>query len=83
MQLASGLVSSGIQQDDIAVITPYRQQIKLLTGLFGPMPKVEILTADRSQGRDKDCILISLVRSNVTGNVSLALLLRSRYTGHS
>jgi len=32
---------------------------------------VEILTADKSQGRDKECILISLVRSNEDGNVSL------------
>ncbi|GMG44352.1 unnamed protein product [Ambrosiozyma monospora] len=29
---------------------------------------VEILTADQYQGRDKDCIIISLVRSNDTNN---------------
>lgn len=28
------------------------------------------MTADKSQGRDKDCILVSLVRSNESGNVS-------------
>lgn len=33
------------------------------------MPRVEILTADKSQGRDKECILISLVRSNDVGNI--------------
>lgn len=52
------------------MITPYRQQIKLLTGLFVDLPRVEILTADKSQGRDKDCVLISLVRSNEVGYVS-------------
>ncbi|KAG8741435.1 Tripartite DNA replication factor [Ceratobasidium sp. 414] len=30
---------------------------------------VEILTADRSQGRDKDCIIISMVRSNEDGSI--------------
>jgi DNA replication ATP-dependent helicase Dna2 len=77
-QLATALTSSGIPQGDIAVITPYRQQIKLLSNRLGQsMPGIEILTADKSQGRDKDCIIISLVRSNNTGNVSsLALSLR-------
>jgi DNA replication ATP-dependent helicase Dna2 len=70
-QLATALTSSGIPQGDIAVITPYRQQIKLLSNRLGrSMPGIEILTADKSQGRDKDCIIISLVRSNNTGNVS-------------
>ncbi|WVQ81912.1 hypothetical protein IAT38_004039 [Cryptococcus sp. DSM 104549] len=68
-QLATALTSSGLRQEDLAVITPYRQQIKLLSGMLQPMPRVEILTADKSQGRDKDCILISLVRSNDTGNI--------------
>jgi DNA replication ATP-dependent helicase Dna2 len=71
-QLATAFTSSGISEGDIAVITPYRQQIKLLSNRLGrSMPGIEILTADKSQGRDKDCIIISLVRSNDTGNVSL------------
>jgi DNA replication ATP-dependent helicase Dna2 len=69
-QLATALTAGGVDAQDIAVITPYRQQIKLLASRFGPtLPGVEILTADKSQGRDKDCIIISLVRSNDTGNV--------------
>jgi len=64
------MTASGLKESDLAVITPYRQQIKLLSGLFAPMPRVEILTADKSQGRDKECILISLVRSNDGGYVS-------------
>jgi DNA replication ATP-dependent helicase Dna2 len=35
------------------------------------MRSVEVLTADKSQGRDKDCIIISMVRSNELGNVSM------------
>ena len=57
----------------MAVITPYRQQIKLLTGYFLSMPKVEILTADKSQGRDKEVVLISLVRSNENGHVGVKI----------
>lgn len=68
--LARALVASGIPENDIAVITPYRQQIKLLTSLLGSMPSIELLTADKAQGRDKDVVLVSLVRSNDTGNVS-------------
>ncbi|WWC63257.1 uncharacterized protein I303_105857 [Kwoniella dejecticola CBS 10117] len=69
-QLSSALTCSGLAQEDLAIITPYRQQIKLLSSLLKPsLPRVEILTADKSQGRDKDCILISLVRSNENGNI--------------
>ncbi|WVF72768.1 hypothetical protein IAT40_007586 [Kwoniella sp. CBS 6097] len=68
-QLATALYSSGLAQEDLAIITPYRQQIKLLSTLFKPLPGVEILTADKSQGRDKECILISLVRSNESGGI--------------
>lgn len=54
----------------MAVITPYRQQIKTIVQR---LPKgrsgVEVLTADRSQGRDKDCIIISFVRSNADRKV--------------
>jgi DNA replication ATP-dependent helicase Dna2 len=51
------------------VVTLYRQQIKLLSHLLSSQPDVEILTADRSQGRDKDCIIMSMVRSNEEGTV--------------
>ncbi|OCF42705.1 DNA replication ATP-dependent helicase Dna2 [Kwoniella heveanensis CBS 569] len=68
-QLATALHASGLAQEDLAIITPYRQQIKLLSTLFKPLPRVEILTADKSQGRDKECILISLVRSNESGGI--------------
>jgi len=67
---ARALVASGVPQGDIAAITPYRQQIKLLSSLFASMPRVELLTADKAQGRDKDVVLVSLVRSNESGTVS-------------
>lgn len=52
------------------MITPYRQQIKILSAMLQDMKAIEVLTADKSQGRDKDCIIISMVRSNDLGSVS-------------
>ncbi|KAH7338153.1 AAA domain-containing protein [Rhizoctonia solani] len=63
------LSRSGIRPTQIGVISPYRQQIKLLAHMLQERPEIEILTADRSQGRDKDCIIISMVRSNEDGNI--------------
>ncbi|GAA5914570.1 hypothetical protein JCM5296_006275 [Sporobolomyces johnsonii] len=63
------LSTCGVPQHDLGVITLYRQQIKLLHRELQSFPDVEVLTADRSQGRDKECILMSLVRSNPAGQV--------------
>ncbi|THH11174.1 hypothetical protein EW146_g8137 [Bondarzewia mesenterica] len=68
-QLVETLLRCGIREEQLGVITLYRQQIKLLSHLLQDRTGVEILTADRSQGRDKDCIIISMVRSNDDGKV--------------
>ncbi|KAL8281473.1 hypothetical protein RQP46_006157 [Phenoliferia psychrophenolica] len=68
-QLANALVQCGVQQRDIGVISPYRQQTKVLSRKLAHYPEIEVLTADRSQGRDKDCIIMSLIRSNTDGQV--------------
>ena len=68
-QLTETLVRCGVQESQIGIVTLYRQQVKLLQGLLHTRPGVEVLTADKSQGRDKDCIVISLVRSNDGGHV--------------
>ena len=68
-QFTECLLRSGIHPEQIGVVTLYRQQIKLLSHLLSSQPDVEILTADRSQGRDKDCIIMSMVRSNEEGTV--------------
>lgn len=70
-QVAETLLHSGIAPEQIGVISLYRQQLKLLTQLLHGYQGLELLTADRSQGRDKDCILISMVRSNDDGVVCL------------
>ncbi|GAA5907066.1 hypothetical protein JCM8208_004503 [Rhodotorula glutinis] len=69
-QSVAALSTCGVASGDIGVITLYRQQIKLLSRILEPsFPGVEVLTADRSQGRDKECILVSLVRSNTGAHV--------------
>lgn len=68
-QLSEALIGSGVREDQIGILSLYRQQIKLLSHLLHARKGIEILTADRSQGRDKDCIIVSLVRSNDDGQV--------------
>ncbi|KAI7354196.1 hypothetical protein KC336_g22337, partial [Hortaea werneckii] len=54
------------------VITLYRSQLALMRQLFklaGISAEVEIDSADRFQGRDKDCIILSMVRCNESGIV--------------
>jgi DNA replication ATP-dependent helicase Dna2 len=69
-QLTETLLRSGVKEEQIGIISLYKQQVKLLSHLLDEKKGIEILTADKSQGRDKDCIIVSLVRSNEAGNVS-------------
>jgi len=63
-QTAEALIKGGVDQEHIGIISLYRQQIKCISNLLKGYDKLDILTADRRQGRDKDCIIISLVRAN-------------------
>jgi DNA replication ATP-dependent helicase Dna2 len=71
-QTVSSLLARGVPGREIGVITLYRSQLALLRQLFkvaGISPEVEIDSADRFQGRDKECIILSMVRSNEAGIV--------------
>ncbi|KAJ7761485.1 DNA replication factor Dna2-domain-containing protein [Mycena maculata] len=68
-QVTETLLRCGVPPEEIGLISMYRQQLKLLGHLLADRKGVEMMTADRSQGRDKDCIIISMVRSNDTGYV--------------
>jgi ATP-dependent RNA/DNA helicase IGHMBP2 len=57
------LMQAGLPPEDIGVITPYAAQARLLRGLIQD-DRVEVDTVDGFQGREKEAILISLVRSN-------------------
>jgi ATP-dependent RNA/DNA helicase IGHMBP2 len=57
------LLAAGIDPSEIAVITPYAAQARLLRQLIEDRA-VEIDTVDGFQGRESDVVVISLVRSN-------------------
>ncbi|CEP12707.1 hypothetical protein [Parasitella parasitica] len=64
------LLRDGLQEDQIGVITPYAAQVsKLKRDIREHWPRIEIGTVDGFQGREKEAILLSLVRSNDTGEV--------------
>lgn len=65
------LIAAGILPSQIAIITPYQAQVTLLTSLLRPVygPSLEIGTVDGMQGREKEAIVISMVRSNDTREV--------------
>ncbi|RXH93242.1 hypothetical protein DVH24_013818 [Malus domestica] len=65
VQVVEGLVKSGIKGEDIGVITPYNSQAEIIRLALSRLTSVEIHTIDKYQvrGRDKDCILVSFVRS--------------------
>ncbi|KAF1804809.1 P-loop containing nucleoside triphosphate hydrolase protein [Mucor lusitanicus] len=64
------LIDDGLEEDQIGVITPYAAQVsKLKRDIREHWPGIEIGTVDGFQGREKEAILLSLVRSNDTGEV--------------
>ncbi|MCJ1432720.1 hypothetical protein MMC27_002077 [Xylographa pallens] len=59
------LVTAGIHTEDIAVVTPYNAQLSLLSkDLKERFPGIELGSVDGFQGREKEAIIVSLVRSN-------------------
>jgi ATP-dependent RNA/DNA helicase IGHMBP2 len=62
------LLELGLDPADIAVISPYAAQVRHLRD-NAPHPDVEIDTVDGFQGREKEAVIVSLVRSNVLGDV--------------
>ncbi|XP_044494174.1 DNA replication ATP-dependent helicase/nuclease JHS1 isoform X2 [Mangifera indica] len=62
-KITEELVNRGVEGKDIGIITPYNSQAKLISHAVS-LPSVEIHTIDKYQGRDKECILVSFVRSS-------------------
>ncbi|XP_049748683.1 DNA-binding protein SMUBP-2 isoform X1 [Elephas maximus indicus] len=64
------LVDAGVPARDIAVITPYNLQVDLLRqSLAHRYPELEMKSVDGFQGREKEAVILSLVRSNRKGEV--------------
>ncbi len=68
IRLLEELRHAGIEGSDIAIIAPYVAQVKKLR-LMLPEKGVEIGSIDSFQGREKEVVILSLVRSNDNGEV--------------
>ncbi|XP_054632106.1 DNA-binding protein SMUBP-2 [Dunckerocampus dactyliophorus] len=64
------LTEAGVNDKDIAVIAPYNLQVELLRQKLSVRhPELEIKSVDGFQGREKEAVVLSLVRSNRKGEV--------------
>ncbi|CAG8477198.1 11131_t:CDS:2 [Funneliformis caledonium] len=58
------LLAGGVPAKEIGIITPFRSQLKHIAHRFKGCSELEVSTIDRFQGREKQVIVLSLVRSN-------------------
>jgi ATP-dependent RNA/DNA helicase IGHMBP2 len=68
----AALIAAGLLPDQIAVISPYAAQVRLLReklAATNDADGVEVDTVDGFQGREQEVVIISLVRSNNTGEI--------------
>ncbi len=61
---------------DIAVISPYDAQVQKLRELLRDVFDLEIDTVDGFQGREKEAVVVSLVRSNPEGELGFVADIR-------
>ncbi len=66
--IISKLLELGMDPSDIAVISPYEDQVDRISREVDEK-YLEIDTVDGFQGREKEVVILSLVRSNETGNI--------------
>ncbi len=65
-QEARRLLERGLPARDLAIITPYQAQARLLRDLLRPelARGLDVGTVDGFQGREKEAVIVDLVRSN-------------------
>jgi hypothetical protein len=65
------VIALGVEPADLAVIAPYDAQVQLLRQLLAARldEGLEVDTVDGFQGREKDAVVVSLVRANDAGEV--------------
>lgn len=63
-QLVESLLAVGVPAGEVGVMTHYRAQLCLLRNRLRRHGGIEMHTTDRFQGRDKEVVVLSLVRSN-------------------
>jgi superfamily I DNA and/or RNA helicase len=68
LRKVQALLDAGLAASEMAVITPYSAQVRLLRERLS-QPEIEIDSVDGFQGREKEAIIVSLVRSNPDGEI--------------
>lgn len=66
------LLTAGVRPSEVAVVTPYNAQVAVLRAFLGAYTAasgVEVRSVDGFQGQEKEAIVLSLVRSNVSREV--------------
>jgi len=64
-QLLAWFAAAGVPPEQMAYLSPYRAQLKEIRAALPPsLAAVEALTVDKAQGRDFECMVLSMVRSN-------------------
>ncbi len=73
--LAEKLKENNTDFPSVAIISPYKSQVRLLKELFEASPlflyskKISINTIDSFQGQERDVVYISMTRSNTGGTI--------------
>lgn len=67
VRLALQSIAHGIPPDEIAIITPYSGQQRLINQILlgsTAYPTIEVKSTNESQGREKSCVILSFVRND-------------------
>ncbi len=72
LKVAIDHMKAGVSENDIGIISPYADQVKLIS----QKTDIEVKTVDGFQGREKEIIIISTVRSNDYGQIGFLKDLR-------
>jgi predicted DNA helicase len=68
VEKVQALLDAGSSAAEIAIISPYSAQVRLLRERL-LQPELEIDSVDGFQGREKEAVVVSLVRSNREGQI--------------
>ncbi len=70
VQTVESLTECGVPADEIGVITPYLSQVKLIRRMLEKRGvECEVKSVDGFQGREKEVVVISFVRSNLAKEI--------------
>lgn len=69
VRLLRALLNDAFDAKDVGVISPYAAQTRAIARMASTWSECEIDTVDGFQGREKEAIVISTVRCNVSGEV--------------